>query len=600
MDAVEEIIEVKDMAVSIATLAGKTKELATAEKNEFFERVNAEFPIEERDSFQRLISNDPDTLVESVGRNNTLHIVACLMRQSDTWTKEKAIEHFDKVGWHGLDNTEIYNTVNSAFAGSYTYSTSNLVIASNMTPTESQKIQQVYTKVAKDLAPQNKIRFSTYEFELLARFPYLRKNEVGIMYQYVSGVYKKLSDQQVSDLILSSLYDDALYNFRTKKNVSDKVACLLSIIPPLTISDNKGYIVNVKNGLLDLQTKKLMPHTPNFVSLSQVPINYDPKATAPTWDKCITEWMSGAEAEEKARLLQQFAGYCLSPSMLYDKALFMVGDGGNGKSTFIEHIAKVIGEDSTSYIDLEDLYSDFGLDGLIGMKLNIIEEVSGNYYQSNKLKKLVSGELVTIKIKYKPQFKFKPQAKFVFAVNIFPRVDDTSTATERRICCLTFLNNWRNNPNKELRSDIGLLTQELPGILNWMIDGAIDLDKNKGFIVTDEQIEMLNEYREENSSVEGFIASCIVLNEFSSITTTDLYAEYDKWVTTEGGRKPKAAITFTKEMKAYGAKDSKFTFEPRVTSKEEARFIGVGLNPLWVDRNKEDTGLSNQQGWHNK
>ena len=148
------------------------------------------------------------------------------------------------------------------------------------------------------------------------------------------------------------------------------------------------------------------------------------------------------------------------------------------------------GPDATSHIDLESLYDKYGFNGLIGKRLNIIEEVHGNYYQSNKLKKLISGEAVTIDKKYKDMFTFRPQVKFAFSVNMLPRVDDTSTGTERRILAVQFLNNYRDNPNLALRSSVGLLAQELPGILNWMIEGAIDLSNDKKFITTQEQIRM--------------------------------------------------------------------------------------------------------------
>jgi putative DNA primase/helicase len=331
-----------------------------------------------------------------------------------------------------------------------------------------------------------------------------------------------------------------------------------------------------------------MPHTPDFVSLIQYPVEYDPNATAPNWEKCISDWMSGPEQEEKTKLIKQFCGYCLSSSMLYDRALFMVGDGGNGKSTFIDTIGMVLGPDATSHIDLESLYDKYGFNGLIGKRLNIIEEVHGNYYQSNKLKKLISGEAVTIDKKYKDMFTFRPQVKFVFSVNMLPRVDDTSTGTERRILAVQFLNNYRDNPNLALRSSMGLLAQELPGILNWMIEGAIDLSNDKKFVITNEQIRMLDEYREENSSVEGFLSQCISLNEFTSIDAPFLYEEYKIWSMSDGGRKIKANITFTKEVKAYGAKRNRFTYEPRSSGNSEARFIGIELSPQWkVQRNNQ-------------
>ena len=293
-------------------------------------------------------------------------------------------------------------------------------------------------------------------------------------------------------------------------------------------------------------------------------------------------------------LVQQFCGYLLSSSMLYDKAMFLVGDGGNGKSTFVDTISMIVGRDATSHIDLESLYSPFGMAGLIGKRLNVIEEVHGNYYQSNKLKKLISGEKVTIDIKYKPQFSFRPQAKFMFAVNIMPRVDDTSTATERRICAVVFGNNFRDNPNTHLRSDQGLLAGELSGILNWMLEGAKLLREKANFIVTKEQVQLLNEYRQENSSVEGFIGECLDFEEGKVASARELYEEYRQYCIKDG-RKYKANLAFSKEMRAYGRRYSKFQFIPRMGGHDSAKFEGVTLNQDWTENSSSAISRLNRE-----
>lgn len=568
--------------------AGKRSE---AETKRFFDRVNEEFPMEERESFKRLISGHPDTLPPGVNcRNQALVITASLMKQAG-WSKEKAIAQLNKVGWHGMEaerggSQEIMNTVNSAYNNDYTYSYKNEIIAHNISEDELLRLRETYQLVFKERKEADKVRFSIYEREILAKRPYLKKNEIGIIFDYKNGVYKQVSDQDISGMVINGLDKDMLWNYKTKKNVADKIACLLAIIPDLEITDDKGYIANVKNGLLNIRTRELMPHDPNFVSFIQYPVDYDPKATCPVWLDCLDAWMAGEEQKEKTLLLQQFAGYCLSSSMFYDRALFMVGDGGNGKSTFVDTIAMIIGKEATSHIDLESLYGQFGMQGLIGKRLNIIEEVHGNYYQSNKLKKLISGETVTIDVKYKPQYTFRPQAKFVFAVNQMPRVDDISTATERRICAVTFKNNFRKNPNTKLRSEIGLLWQERSGILNWMLDGADSLREMENFIVTEEQMTMLNEYRQENSSVEGFLAECIMLEPGCEIEVPTLYSEYKKWSQSDGGRKIKANITFTKEVKAYGEKKDRFTYVPREHGKDNAKFIGIKLSPNWTNQHE--------------
>jgi len=591
-EAFPPVLELTTPAFSKTPQGENMKKFAEAEKKDFFDRVNEEYPVDERPSFQKLISGTPESLPpNNKSRNEALLVTATLMRQAG-WKKEEAIEQINKVGWHGIEKEasgkqEILNTINSAYNSGYTYSYKNEIIAWNMTPKEQQEISKAYTAVAKQRKEVDKTRFSNYEYEIASRYPYLKKNEVGIIFNYIDGVYKMLSDQEISDIVLNALYEDMLWGYRTKKNVSDKVACLISIIPDLELTDDHGYIFNVKNGLLNIVKKELLPHTPDFVSLVQSPVEYNPGATCPTWEACLDAWMDGPESEQKKLILQEFAGYLLSSSMVYAKALFLVGDGGNGKSTFADTLGMVIGDAGTSRIDLEDLYSMFGLKGLIGKRLNIIEEVSGNYYQSHKLKKLISGEELTINMKYKDQFKFKPQAKFIFAVNTMPRVDDSSTATERRIAVVQFNNNFRDNPNTMLRFSNGLLAQELSGILNWMVDGANLLRKQKAFTITQEQQLSLLEYREENSSVEGFIGECLDFEEGVVTSARELYEEYKQYCIKDG-RKFKGNIAFVKEMKSYGKRHNKFQQTVRKNGHEPSSFEGVVINKSWS--NYSDVG----------
>jgi len=559
---------------------------ADAERSNFFELVNKSFPIEERDSFQALISGKEGTLPPNVkSRNEALLITASLMRQAG-WSVTKAISQIESVGWHGIEKErggaqEIVNTINSAYHSGYTYSYKNEIIAHNMTPFEQSRIQSAYTEVSKKRKEVDKTRFSAYEYEIASRYPYLKKNEIGIVFNYEDGVYKMLSDQDLSNMILNMLHEDMLWGYKTKRSVSDKIACLVAIIPDLVLTDTDDYF-NVKNGIYKFSTAELLPHTPDFVSLVQSPVEYDPLAIAPYWHSCLEAWMEGDEKEKKTKILQQFAGYLLTPSMEYAKALFLVGDGGNGKSTFADTLGMVIGAHATSRIDLEDLYGPFGLKGLIGKRLNIIEEVGGNYYQSHKLKKLISGEELTINMKFKDQFKFKPTAKFIFAVNTMPRVDDSSSATERRIAVVQFNNNFRSNPNTLLRFSNGLLAKELSGILNWMIEGEKMLRTTKTFEVTQEQKDTLAEYREENSSVDGFVGECLVFEEGKSVSSRLMYDEYKEFCVKDG-RRFKSAIAFAKEMKAIGRTTNKFSYHERRGGGSPAKYEGVAIDKSWND-----------------
>lgn len=592
---IEQVARVSDGAMLPKVSAKK----AEAEKLDFFNRVDEKYPVAERDSFKRLISGHPESLPpNAVSRNQALLITASLMKRAG-WDYQEALAHINKIGWHGIEKErggahEIVSTIQSAYKNNYIFSIKHPIIDHNMSDEERMKMTTIYTIVMKDRKEVDKTRFANYEYEILNRFPHMKRTGDGAIFNYENGVYRLMTRSELANVILNALYDDMLWGYRTSRCVSDKLACLVSILPELELSKDHGVIANVKNGLLNIVTRELSPHTPNFVSLVQYPVEYDRDAKCPVWEACMRDWMAGEEAEEKTKLLQQFSGYCLSSSMKYAAMMFLIGDGGNGKSTFADTIAMVIGDRATARISLEDIYTHFGMAGLIGKRLNVVEEISGNYFQSHKIKQLVSGEEVEANIKYEKGFKFRPQAKFLFAVNQMPRVDDVSSASERRILVVHFKNNFRFMPNTDLRFEDGSLAQELPGILNWMLDGAASLHRDKVFVKTEEHKEIIAEYREENSSVDGFVATCCVEKQGEVLRVKDLYEVYKNFCKQDGRKGFKSAISFSKELKAMSKRTGKFSFMSRDHGKEGARIEGLELHEDWT-RNFISTYSPSQQ-----
>jgi len=585
IDAVEEAFPLPP-ALSQSPKAKQEQKYAEDMRRDYWTKVDTIYPMESRPSFVALTSGEVNTLPPDFvdKRNMSLLVTATLMREAG-WDKPYAIAQISKVGWHGMEKEkggmqEIVTTINSAYAGGYRYN-KHPVIEWNTTREEQNTLQEAKKAVNKGLKEMNKFRFSEYEKEVLTRYPNLLHNEVGVFYNYDGGVYKAMTDQEINNLILNELDKDMLTDFRTKKNIADKVACLISITPILKVTDDRGRISNVKNGLLDIVTRELKPHTPEYVSLSQSDASYDSGAVCPVWDSCIGAWMMGEEKEEKKILLQQFSGYCLSSTMNQDKALFLLGDGGNGKSTFVEAISMVIGKEATSHVDLEELYRPFGMKGIIGKRLNIIEEVHDNFYASNKLKKLISGEPVTIDQKYKDQYTFYPETKFVFAVNILPRVSDTSMATERRMSVIKFSNHFRGSlANTNLRGGNGLLAQELSGILNWMLEGALLLKEKGKLVVTQEQIALLHDYRTETSSVAAFEEDCLDYKEGLVTSSDELYENYREYCK-RSGRAQKTNRSFTRELASMGKLAEVFTFKARERGGDPSSFEGVVISDYW-------------------
>ena len=116
--------------------------------------------------------------------------------------------------------------------------------------------------------------------------------------------------------------------------------------------------------------------------------------------------------------------------------------------------------------------------------------------------------------------------------------------------------------------------------MNWMLDGARMLHEAKMFPVTKEQVALLKEYREENSSVDGFIGDCLDFTEGNLVETRELYENYKEYCHKDG-RKFKSNIAFTKEMRAYGARHRKFGFRDREYAGAASKFEGIAINEEW-------------------
>ena len=114
--------------------------------------------------------------------------------------------------------------------------------------------------------------------------------------------------------------------------------------------DSDPFVLNLKNGLLDLRTYELKPHTPDYPSLSQLPVTYDPRANCPRFQQFLDEVLYKGDDVP----LQEFVGAMLWAEPL-QKVILLDGTGSNGKGTFIGIIKAILGEANICARSLQDL-----------------------------------------------------------------------------------------------------------------------------------------------------------------------------------------------------------------------------------------------------
>lgn len=401
---------------------------------------------------------------------------------------------------------------------------------------------------------EQEILYQRYEDLILARHPYIRYVEQLGFIDYVDGRYELLSDDRVDALILNEMLKDGLLNFRTRSGVENKIKCLKSV-DRIRINQNDmdrdAKLLNLENGLLDIETGILHPHDPGYFSMNQIPVYWFEgvpiEELAPRWIKFIQEITQGDQ--DKARLLQEIAGYCFTKEVWLHKAFILYGAGANGKSTFIEVIAKMLGRQNTSYLTLKQLHEQFSLFGLYGKRLNVVEEISENYFESDMVKKIVTGVQIEADRKFKSSIKFTPFAKIVFAVNSLPKIRDTSHGLYRRLIIVPFTAVFDPSQEPDLPDT---LWSERSGVLKWAVEGWKRLREQRRFTSSVDIIKASEEFKEMNSPITEFILATYDLDQSQSsrfiMPVKNVFSAYREFCR-EMGYSAKAYQNFLHEMK---------------------------------------------------
>ena len=183
------------------------------------------------------------------------------------------------------------------------------------------------------------------------------------IYHYEHGVY--LDD---GETVLKALVEAEFGDVTTNRLVSD----IVGKVKRRTYTDrdqfNNRHIINVKNGLLDLDTLQLQPHTPDYLSTAQIDVLYNPEAKAPKIAKFLQEVVQSGDVA----LIEEIIGWLLWPDYHIHKAIMLVGPGRNGKGTLLRLITAFMGRKSISNVTLQDLVSDtFAKSDLYGKLANI-------------------------------------------------------------------------------------------------------------------------------------------------------------------------------------------------------------------------------------
>lgn len=308
-------------------------------------------------------------------------------------------------------------------------------------------------------------------------------------------------------------------------------------------------IVAVRNGLLHWPTRTLHPHTPRFYAHHAVPFDYQPDAPEPArWLGFLRDlW---PEDEERPATLAELFGYLLSGATDQQKMFLLVGPKRSGKGTIARVATALLGAHNVAGPTLVGLASNFGLSPLIGKPVAIVADArirTGADVVTERLLAISGEDTLTVDRKYRDPWTGRLPARLVILTNELPRLTDSSGALASRFVTITFDRSFYGQEDTGLTEK--LLT-ELPGILNWSLDGLARLRDRGHFQQPSASAEALREMEDLGSPVGAFVRDRCDVGAQHVVGCDDLYRAWCAWCEENGRDHPGTIQTFARDLRA--------------------------------------------------
>jgi P4 family phage/plasmid primase-like protien len=310
------------------------------------------------------------------------------------------------------------------------------------------------------------------------------------------------------------------YETRWVKNVVDKIKADNQIDEDVFFNEQSKHKeeIPVKNGILNIFTRELLPFTTDKIFFNKLPLTYNSEAKCPNVTKFFKETLNH---EDDAKVMEELCGYALFKEYEHEKAFMFVGDGRNGKGKCINLMKRFVGSQNYSSVPLDQFNtSSSGIHEMFGKLINLAGDISPTALKdTGLLKQLCGRDNINAKRKYLRDLSFENYAKLIFAANELPRVYDFSFGFWSRWVLLEFPYTFVSEKEYKETEDktnlkiadtkiIDKITtdEELSGLLNLALDGLDRLQKNKGFSYSKGTAEVKNMWVRKSDS---FMAFCL-------------------------------------------------------------------------------------------
>ncbi|ELC8462482.1 DNA primase family protein [Clostridium perfringens] len=359
---------------------------------------------------------------------------------------------------------------------------------------------------------------------------------------YENGVYNISGEKEAGRIIM----DYMLPNYCIMASIRDcREQWDILVSKDFDDFNRNPYLVNVRNGLLDIRDMSFKEHTPSYLSTVQLNVEYNPQVDCPQFKKFLNEVLDC----KLIPLVQEIVGYLLTTNTASQKAFVFWGPARTGKSTLlwvVEYL--LLGKKNVSNIPWQEIGDKFKTAELLGKLANVFSDLPSKSIDDTGIFKVVTGEdYLMAEKKNKNPFKFKPFARLVFSCNELPRnYVDRTEGFYRRLIIVPFSRQIEKSKiDKSLKYKF---QREKEGILNWALEGLKRLYENNFEFSENELTDgVKKEYKRENNNVISFVEECCELDGLFSCSRIEIYEAYKEFCV-EAGLKALSQIKFNKEL----------------------------------------------------
>jgi putative DNA primase/helicase len=422
--------------------------------------------------------------------------------------------------------------------------------------------------------------------------------------EYINGLHKFVStdnrtlymyDEEngywstQNEIIIAHEFQKIVGKIATEKNVREAIAYIKRMHPvnlDFFEKDKNFQLINLKNGVYDMERKELLEHSPDYKFLYVLPIEYN-KDAFPSHILKFLEEVSDGDPRKMFSIFEVFA-YSLVNGYPIQKAVMFFGSGANGKSTTLNILTKLIGLENTSSLTLQQITDrPFVVHRLSGKLINIAADLPSKEIEDSSLFKNLTGgneSGIDAEVKFKNEtLKLRNHAKMYFSANQIPMTWDNSDAYFRRWFIIEFTKKFEERTAK--KDIINELTtpEELSGLFNVLVDVFLPkITKTNDFNFTfEDNTKKTAEIYELNSNpVQAFINQKCYTDPEAKTPKDEIWSAFVSFCKRKGLPVPSDKLMkLTIQRLGLPVREGQTTIEEGGVKERIRVWVGLALSP---------------------